>query len=140
MRRNYILYNDIFVIISYIRNDKYVIMQNLLLLHLREQKGITVKEIEQRTGIPSSRYVEYEQGTSALSFTDAELLSCLLKVKPGYLKEYSSQLEYFSYAKEMLELKDKRVEELVNVLKLYIGEEAKGKKKRPTQNKAAAKK
>ena len=106
---------------------KTLIMQNLLLLHLREQKGITVKEIEQRTGISSAQYIEYEQGTASLSDTDAELLSCLLKVKPGYLKEYSSQLEYFSYAKDMLELKDKRVEELVNVLKLYIGEENKAK-------------
>ena len=105
-------------------------MQNLLLLHLREQKGITVKEIEQKTGIPSSRYAEYEQGATALSNTDAELLSCLLRVKPSYLKEYSAQLEYFSYAKSMLELKDKRVEELVGVLKLYIGEEQNPKAKR----------
>lgn len=107
--------------------QKTLIMQNLLLLHLREQKGITVKEIEQRTGISSAQYMEYEQGTASLSDTDAELLSCLFKVKVGYLKEYSHQLEYFSYCKSMLQLKDKRIEELVAVLKLYIKEEEKPK-------------
>lgn len=104
-------------------------MQNLLLLHLREQKGITVKEIEQRTGIASVQYTEYEQGTASLSDTDAELLSCLFKVKAGYLKEYSQQLEYFSYCKSMLQLKDKRIEELVAVLRLYITEDEKPEKK-----------
>jgi len=106
-------------------------MQNLLLLHLREQKGITVKEIEQRTGIAAVRYQEYEQGAAAIADSDAELLSCLLKVKAVYLKEYSRQLEYFSYCKSMLELKDKRVEELVAVLKLYIKEEARPKPSKP---------
>lgn len=115
-------------------------MQNLLLVHLREQKGISAKEIEQRTGIPVTRYNEYEQGMSALSGIDAELLSCLLKIKAAYLKEYAQQLEYFSYAKAMLELNDKRVEELVNVLKLYIAGEANSKQKRSTPRKAASKK
>lgn len=102
-------------------------MQNFLLIHLREQKEITVKEIEQRTGIAAARYNEYEQGAASITDTDAELLSCLLKVKATYLKEYSGQLEYFSYCKSMLQLKDKRVEELVAVLKLYIKEEARPK-------------
>ena len=115
-------------------------MQNLLLLHLREQKVITVKEIELKTGIPIARYNEYEQGLSTLSATDAELLSCLLKVKADCLKEYSQQLEYFSYAKNMLELKDKRVEELLNVLNLYIAENTGSKQKRSAPRKTASKK
>lgn len=115
-------------------------MQNLLLLHLREQKAISVKEIEQRTGIPAAQYREYEQGTASISNTDAELLSCLLKIKAVYLKEYSQQLEYFSYCKSMLRLKDKRIEELVAVLKLYIGEETKAKQKTAKPKKTTSKK
>ena len=115
-------------------------MQNLLLFHLREQKGITVKEIEQRTGIAAPRYTEYEQGTASIADTDAELLSCLLKVKSIYLKEYSRQLEYFAYSKSMLELKDKRVEELLNVLKLYIAENTGSKQKRSAPRKTASRK
>jgi transcriptional regulator with XRE-family HTH domain len=106
-------------------------MQNLLLLHLREQRGLTVKQIEQTTGIPGSRYMEYEQGSASISNADCELLSCLLKVKPIYLNDYSRQLEYFTYAKSMLELKDKRIEELVTVLKLYIEKESKQKSSKP---------
>lgn len=127
MRINCILNNDIFVIISYIRNDKYVIMQNLLLLHLREQKGITVKEIEQRTGIGQAQYLEYEQGASSISDTDSELLSSLFTVKAIYLKDYSIQLEYLTHAKSIMDIKDKRIEQLVTVLKHYIGKEIKPK-------------
>lgn len=114
-------------------------MQNLLLQYLREQKGIPVKEIEQRTGISSSQYMEYEQGTALMSDTDAELLSALLKVKSSYLKEYSRQLEYFSYSKSIIELKDKRIEELVTVLKLYIQKETKPKQKSPRSKQSASK-
>jgi transcriptional regulator with XRE-family HTH domain len=109
-------------------------MQNLLLFHLREQKGLSVKELEQRTGISPNQYTEYEQGASSISDTDCELLSALFKIKPIYLREYSRQLEYFTYAKSMLELKDKRIEELVTVLKLYIQKESKPKQLKHKQS------
>lgn len=115
-------------------------MQNLLLLHLREQKGITVKDIEQKTGIAAAQYMEYEQGTASLSDTDAELLSCFFKVKAGYLKEYAHQLEYFTHCKSILQVKDKRIEELITVLRLYIAGETKPKQKPSKPKKAVSKK
>jgi transcriptional regulator with XRE-family HTH domain len=51
-------------------------MQNLLLLHLREQKGVTLKDIGQKTGISEAQYAEYDQGVS--SITNIELVKNLL--------------------------------------------------------------
>lgn len=64
-------------------------MQNLLLIHLRGQRRITLKQIEQRTGITTAQYLEYEQGLASISDMDADLLSELFKVKWIHLRTYS---------------------------------------------------
>jgi hypothetical protein len=95
-------------------------MQYLLLLHLREQKRLPVKKIEQRTGIPAAKYLEYEQGSAAIGDGEAELLAVLFKIRPFYLKACSSQPEYFNSSKLVLDLKNKRIEQLTPVPKRYI--------------------
>jgi hypothetical protein len=52
--------------------------------------------------------------------TDAEVPSALLGVKAAYLKCYADQLEYFSCAEGIMEIKDRRVMQLTKVLKPYI--------------------
>lgn len=94
-------------------------MQNLLLLHLRQQRRLTLRQIEQRTGITAAQYLEYEQG-GHMSDTDAELLSALLNIKWVHLRTYSDQLDYFAHSKGILQLKDKRIEQLTKALKRYI--------------------
>jgi transcriptional regulator with XRE-family HTH domain len=95
-------------------------MQNLLLLHLREQKRLTPLKIEKITGIPAASYVEYEQGTMPVPDTELELLSTLFKVKWIHLRTYSDQLDYFAHSKGILDLKNKRIEQLTKALKRYI--------------------
>ena len=95
-------------------------MQNLLLLHLREQRRLTAKKIERATGILAACYIEYEQATMLVPDTELELLSTLFEVKWIHLRMYCDQLEYFSNTKRILDLKDKRIEQLTKTLKRYI--------------------
>ena len=95
-------------------------MQNLLLLHLREQRRLTPKKIEAATGISLAQYMEYEQGKMHMSQTDADLLGALLNVKSTYLKTYSEQLEFFHHTAGIMAQKDKRAAQLTRVLKRYI--------------------
>ena len=83
-------------------------MRNFFLLHLRRQRGLMAKQIEQRTGIPVSRYLEYEKGSTSPCRTDATLLATLLNVKLSYVETYATQLEYFSLAKASLTGKTNR--------------------------------
>jgi hypothetical protein len=84
-------------------------MQNILLLHFREQRHLTNRQIEQKIGIPVARYRDYEQNGLAICKTDADLLAALSEIKADYLKAYSEQLEFFSASRSIVEMKDKRI-------------------------------
>jgi transcriptional regulator with XRE-family HTH domain len=95
-------------------------MQNFLLLHLREQKRLSPKQIELRTGIPARLYLEYENGNVSISSTDIELLAALFKVKSHYLKMHAEQVDFFTHSEGILKQKNKRLLQLTKALKRYI--------------------
>ena len=95
-------------------------MQNLLLLHCREQRKLSPEQIELKTGIPVSRYRSYENAQMPISLTDIELLSGLLKIRQEYLIIYSHQLDVFTAYKGILDVKDQKIKELTSALKRTI--------------------
>lgn len=95
-------------------------MRNLLLIHLREQRRLTPEQIEERTGIPAANYLEYENTTSLIPSEYLELLSVLLRVKPGYLEEYCHQLHLFAHHKGILAVLEERNRQITKALKRKI--------------------
>ena len=95
-------------------------MRNIFLLHLREQRCLTPKQIEERTGIPAAKYLEYENTPTLIPAEYLELLSALLRVKPGYLEEYCHQLHVFAHHKGVVAILEERIRQLTRALKRKI--------------------
>ncbi len=102
-------------------------MQNIFLLHLRERCRLNLHQIEECTGIKVQQYEGYEKGASLISTEDLELLSTLFGVKKEHLESYSRQLHFFSYYKDVLDHKDKKIQRLTQTLKRKIRMKAPGR-------------
>jgi hypothetical protein len=94
--------------------------KNYLLIHGRESCKLSIEQVSEITGISVKDYTRMEAGAWSVSFTEAELLGALYKIKPGYIKVLASHLNYWESITGIMDMRDKEIASLTEALKRKI--------------------